>query len=279
MSLLQIIYTSLTYQANDLRLVRDATVGDFTLYHYFRVFTGRLSRALFYKPFINSLVVGFGVTTMAMTLGTLLAWVIVRTDVPLKRFFGAVMVIPYTMPSWVIALAWLTIFQNGRVGGTPGMLTSIAKNISLGLEEKGLSKDEVERRVSQVLQQVQLAEYSERYPSELSGGQQQRVAVARMIAAEPVIILMDEPLSNLDAMLRVDMRAELKHPGWLEVHVYSVLPTGAETIVTIQKESLSLAIKLGGFTDIEMNDAIWVDFDAEKMNYYDPKTEKLLRSV
>ncbi len=123
--LLQIIYTSMTYQANDLRLVRDATVGDFTLYHYFRVFTGRLSRALFYKPFINSLVVGFGVTTMAMTLGTLLAWVIVRTDVPLKRFFGAVMVIPYMMPSWVIALAWLTIFQNGRVGGTPGMLTSM----------------------------------------------------------------------------------------------------------------------------------------------------------
>ncbi|MEA3338155.1 MAG: iron ABC transporter permease [Chloroflexota bacterium] len=123
--LLQIIYTSLTYQANDLRLVRDATVGDFTLYHYSRVFTGRLSRALFYKPFVNSLLVGLGVTTMAMVLGTLLAWVIVRTDVPLKRFFGAVMVIPYMMPSWVIALAWLTIFQNDRVGGTPGMLTSM----------------------------------------------------------------------------------------------------------------------------------------------------------
>jgi len=122
--LLQIIRTSLTYQSNDLRVVRDATVGDFTLYHYYRVFASKLSKALFYKPFINSLVVGFGVTVMAMVLGTLLAWFFVRTDVAFKPFFGVMMVIPYMMPSWVIALAWLTIFQNDRVGGTPGMLTA-----------------------------------------------------------------------------------------------------------------------------------------------------------
>jgi len=103
--LLQIIRTSLTFQSNDLRVVRDATVGDFTLYHYYRVFASKLSKALFYKPFINSLVVGFGVTLMAMTLGTLLAWFIVRTDVAFKPFFSVMMVIPYMMPSWVIALA------------------------------------------------------------------------------------------------------------------------------------------------------------------------------
>jgi iron(III) transport system permease protein len=124
--LLQIIRTSLTFQSNDLRVVRDATVGDFTLYHYYRVFASKLSKALFYKPFINSLVVGFGVTLMAMTLGTLLAWFIVRTDVAFKPFFSVMMVIPYMMPSWVIALAWLTIFQNGRVGGTPGMLMAFS---------------------------------------------------------------------------------------------------------------------------------------------------------
>jgi len=56
--LIQIIYTSLTYQSNDLRVVRDARVGQFTFYHYVRIFTGRLSRSLFFKPFINSLLVG-----------------------------------------------------------------------------------------------------------------------------------------------------------------------------------------------------------------------------
>lgn len=122
--LIQIIYTSLTYQSNDLRVVRDARVGQFTLYHYVRVFTGRLSRSLFFKPFINSLLVGGGVTLLAMVLGTLLAWVLVRTDVPLKRFFNTVIVIPYMMPSWVLALAWLLIFKNDRIAGEKGMITS-----------------------------------------------------------------------------------------------------------------------------------------------------------
>ncbi len=122
--LIQIIYTSLTYQSNDLRVVRDAEVGQFTLYHYLRVFTGRLSRSLFFKPFINSLLVGGGVTLLAMVLGTLLAWVLVRTDVPLKRFFNTVIVIPYMMPSWVLALAWLLIFKNDRIAGEKGMINS-----------------------------------------------------------------------------------------------------------------------------------------------------------
>ncbi len=123
--LLEIIKTSLVYQQNDVRMVRDATVGQLTSYHYQRVFTGHLAQALFFKPFVNSLLVGFGVTLLAMTLGTLLAWVIVRTDIPYKRFFSAVMVVPYMMPSWVIALAWLTIFKNDRIAGSPGMLTSV----------------------------------------------------------------------------------------------------------------------------------------------------------
>ena len=123
--LIQIVYTSFTYQSNDLRMVRDATVGEFTLYHYARVFTQRLSKSLFFKPFINSLLVGGGVTALAMAIGTLLAWVLSRTDVPLKRFFNAVIVIPYMMPSWVIALAWLIIFKNDRIAGEQGMLTSL----------------------------------------------------------------------------------------------------------------------------------------------------------
>lgn len=82
--LIQIILTSLTFQRNDLRMVRGAKVGAFTFYHYSRVFIGRLAQALFYKPFLNSLMVGVGVTTLSMIIGSSLAWVLVRTDIPFK---------------------------------------------------------------------------------------------------------------------------------------------------------------------------------------------------
>ncbi len=87
---------------------------------------------------------------------------------------------------------------------------NVAKNITLALKEQKLSKDEIEARLQNALELVQLTGYAQRYPSELSGGQQQRVAVARLIALRPSYLLMDEPLSNLDATLRTEMRASLK---------------------------------------------------------------------
>ena len=87
---------------------------------------------------------------------------------------------------------------------------TVAKNITLALKEQKISKTEIARRLENALELVRLAGYAERYPSELSGGQQQRVAVARLIALRPSILLMDEPLSNLDAKLRTEMRASLK---------------------------------------------------------------------
>jgi ABC-type sugar transport system ATPase subunit len=86
---------------------------------------------------------------------------------------------------------------------------TVQRNVSLALEEKGLGRAEIEARATRALETVQMTALGARYPSELSGGQQQRVAVARMIALRPQILLMDEPLSNLDAKLRLDMRAEL----------------------------------------------------------------------
>ncbi len=121
--LIKIIIVSLTYQSFDMRVIRDMKkLGTFTLYHYKRIFASDFSYAILVKPFINSLLVGFGVTAMAMLLGSLLAWAIVRTDLPWKNFFDSIIVIPYMMPSWVIALAWLIIFKNNRVAGEDGML-------------------------------------------------------------------------------------------------------------------------------------------------------------
>jgi len=87
---------------------------------------------------------------------------------------------------------------------------TVSKNITLALKEQKISKAEIAKRLENALELVQLTGYAERYPSELSGGQQQRVAVARLIALRPSILLMDEPLSNLDAKLRTEMRASLK---------------------------------------------------------------------
>jgi iron(III) transport system ATP-binding protein len=87
---------------------------------------------------------------------------------------------------------------------------TVRQNVAYGVKLKNLPKREVARAVEQALATVRMENYGERYPAELSGGQQQRVALARAVAVEPKILLMDEPLSNLDAKLREDMRRELR---------------------------------------------------------------------
>ncbi|RKX81393.1 MAG: sugar ABC transporter ATP-binding protein [Spirochaetes bacterium] len=270
---------------------------------------------------------------------------------------------------------------------------NVTRNITLGLESKKIPSSEIKTRVNDVLNKVQLKGYEDRFPSELSGGQQQRVALARMIAAKSDIFLMDEPLSNLDAMLRIDMRSELKHlhnelgattvyvthdqvealtlsdrivvmnngkiiqcdtpeaiymnPQNLFVakfvgsppinlmkgriikennnlffknkaikldlkgvvapetessdiiaavraedievspsssenqseafNVYSVLPAGSETIITLQRGETELAVKLSGFSSTKMNDSISIKIRPEKISFFNPETEELIR--
>ena len=275
---------------------------------------------------------------------------------------------------------------------------TVRENIAFGLNIQKLPKDEVDRRIKDALGRMQIGQYVDRYPSELSGGQQQRVAIARAIASEPHLLLMDEPLSNLDAKLRVDMRSELKRlhtetgttmiyvthdqvealtmstkiaifregiiiqvahplelynnpanlyvadfignprinfvdgkaevsasgltvnsvlgrmtfpadhlkdenmpqeasfdavlgirpeqiaintslqsPSDIEAHIYTSMPAGSETLVTVKVGGVSMVIKALGITHYNPDQVVYLSIDTTKINVFDKKTENLIK--
>jgi len=114
---------------------------------------------------------------------------------------------------------------------------TVRRNVGFGPKMRREPKDTIDRQVDAALKLVRLTDYADRYPRELSGGQQQRVAIARAVAMEPSVVLMDEPLSNLDSKLRHEMRGELQ-----ELHRRLGLTT--LYVTHDQEEALSLADRM-----------------------------------
>ena len=125
------------------------------------------------------------------------------------------------------------VFQNYAL--FPHM--TVRRNVGFGLTTQRRPKAEIDRRVDQALALVRLETQADKLPGQLSGGQQQRVAIARAIVVEPPLVLMDEPLSNLDAKLRLEMRAEVRR-------IHSMLGCSTIYVTHDQEEALSLADRI-----------------------------------
>lgn len=125
------------------------------------------------------------------------------------------------------------VFQNYAL--FPHM--SVEKNVGFGLRMQGRPKAEIDQKVAAALNLVRLGEQRHKLPGQLSGGQQQRVAIARAIVIEPPLVLMDEPLSNLDAKLRLEMRAEIRR-------IHNLVGSTTIYVTHDQDEALSLADRI-----------------------------------
>lgn len=124
--LYRLVLTTITWQPEDLSRVPDAVVGKFTTFHWVRMLTGVLSRIYTFTPLQHSMTVAIGATLLAFLIGGSLAWLVIRTDMPGRKIINQLAVLPYIMPGWTIAQAWLVLFKNRASGGTPGLFEFLA---------------------------------------------------------------------------------------------------------------------------------------------------------
>ena len=136
---------------------------------------------------------------------------------------------------------------------------TVTKNIAFGLENLKWPKDKIQARVDELLKMLRIEEFKDRYPAELSGGQQQRVAIARTLATGPKVLFMDEPLSNLDAKLRVQMRIEISK-------LHQRLETTIIYVTHDQTEALTLGTRI-----VVMKDGVIQQVDTPIDLYSKPK--------
>ncbi|MDR2860528.1 MAG: ABC transporter ATP-binding protein [Elusimicrobiota bacterium] len=138
---------------------------------------------------------------------------------------------------------------------------SVEENISYGLKNRGIAKDEIIRRVKEVMTLVNLSGLEKRYPNQMSGGQQQRVAIARALVNNSQLLLLDEPLSNLDAKLRENVRVELRS-------IQKKLGITMLYVTHDQQEALSMSDKI-----LVLNHGKIQQYGTPQEIYFNPKTK------
>jgi len=126
--LLEMIISSLTLAKVDAKLM-GGRVGQFTTYYWQKIIHSQISKNVFFKPLAHSMVISIFTSGIGVLLGAVLAWLMVRSDLPHKKFFAPTLIIPYMLPSWALALSYNTIFRNAKIGGNPGFLSFLGMNI------------------------------------------------------------------------------------------------------------------------------------------------------
>ena len=124
--LLSIILDTFTVHSSEVMRIRGTHPGDLTLYHWRKVLLdGENSMSIFYKPLANTFAISFATCFLAISFGGIMAWLITRTNIKYKTLLSSLFVVPYIMPAWTLALAWLDFFRNALVGGIPGLFTTL----------------------------------------------------------------------------------------------------------------------------------------------------------
>lgn len=144
---------------------------------------------------------------------------------------------------------------------------TVFENVAFGLKMKKTDKETIAKKVNEMLEICGLTEYKDRYPKQMSGGQRQRVALARALVIEPNLLLLDEPLSNLDAKLRIQMRVEIKRLQ-KKMNITTVFVTHD------QEECFSISDRVA-----IMNNGIIEQYDTPENIYARPKTEFVARFI
>ena len=126
--LISMIKNTFILAASEVRRVKGGHVGDATLYYWKYLLIGKLASANFWQPLMHSLLIAVFVTLLSVPSGAGMAWLMVRTDIPGKKWLSLGIMIPYMIPSWCKSMAWLAVFRNGR-GGSPGFLQGLGLNI------------------------------------------------------------------------------------------------------------------------------------------------------